>query len=432
MKTHFLKSKLTGTKKGATSLYVVVFTSILFGVISLSFIRLILSEADQTSNDDLSRSAYDAAMAGVEDAKTAVNKYYDCLSGADASTCDHDILFRDKCDPSIGLAEYLYRTNYTGGEVLIQENSVGSAADNNSNQAYTCVVISDTVPDYRGTLTSDTRTKVVPLRIYDGTNDTTNGVPKPVVKSVQFEWYSSLNEGTKNLNDTFVGAQTIDGQLRFDDDNNSYNSKTVPPAIQLTYIKVGSSINIDKFHQASSDGYEYSTMVILPNDKNDTGIPLEIGLGTRNEAGSIKTGDANSPFAITCSTTSDFACTVRLTETNIGPTDTAFLVVSLPYKETVSDFAVTLRGDTGTLPFEGVQVSVDSTGRTGQLVRRVETRLDPADLFFPYPQYAVDLRGDGGSDALKKNFWITANCWYSQPSTGGTAAVCDDNGTAGS
>ncbi len=80
----------------------------------------------------------------------------------------------------------------------------------------------------------------------------------------------------------------------------------------------------------------------------------------------------------------EFACKVSLNETNIGANETAFLIVSLPYKETVSDFAVTLYdGDSKVLPFEGVQISVDSTGRTDTLVRRVESRLDPADLFFP-------------------------------------------------
>ena len=56
-------------RKGAASLYVVIFATILFGVITLSFIRIILSESSQTSNDDLSQSAYDSALAGVEDAK---------------------------------------------------------------------------------------------------------------------------------------------------------------------------------------------------------------------------------------------------------------------------------------------------------------------------------------------------------------------------
>lgn len=415
------------TKKGAVSLYVVVFTSILFGVIALSFLRLVLSEAGQTSNDDLSRSAYDAAMAGVEDAKTAVNRYYSCLgeAGKTPEACNWSTLFDDRdCGDSngIGLARYLYGTNYSDGEVLIQQNSVGNSVDNNSNQAYTCVILSDVVQDYRGTLTSDTRTKVVPLRIYDGNNSATQGN----IDTVIFQWYSSLNEGTQNLDSTFVAAPSTEGQLRFNDDG----SKTLPPTIQLTYIKVGPNVNVADFHQANSGSYEYSTMLILPSSKSADGETLELGYMTRSAAGNINTG-ANAPFGVTCSTTGEFACSVALTGANIGLQDSAFLVVSLPYRETVSDFKIELRNGADVVPFEGVQVSVDSTGRTDQLVRRVETRLDPADLFFPYPQYALELSG-GAGDVLSKNFWITANCWYSQPGTNDLPAQCPNNGTVGS
>ena len=40
---------------------VTVFTIILFSVITLGFTRLILSEVNQTTNSNLSKSAYDSA-----------------------------------------------------------------------------------------------------------------------------------------------------------------------------------------------------------------------------------------------------------------------------------------------------------------------------------------------------------------------------------
>ena len=203
---------------------------------------------------------------------------------------------------------------------------------------------------------------------------------------------------------------------------------TIPPVIQLTYVKIGPNINIDNFHRVNSTGdYEYSTMLLVPNSATDAGVILELGNDARSKAGNVNNVGKHTPFAVTCSTTAAFACSVKLTDASIGPDDSAFLIVSLPYGETISDFAVTLYHGGNVQEFEGVQISVDSTGRTNQLVRRVETRLDPADLFFPYPQYALELSGDGG-EALKKDFWITANCWYSQPSTGGNATQCPDNG----
>lgn len=97
------------------------------------------------------------------------------------------------------------------------------------------------------------------------------------------------------------------------------------------------------------------------------------------------------------------------------------LVVSLPYGDIVTDFAVTLKDAEGNIiPFENVQVSVDSTGRANQLLRRVETRLDPADIFFPYPQYEVELSGTD-EESLLKYYWITANCWTDK-------GTCANNG----
>ena len=72
--------KKPNLKKGATSIIATVFTIILFSIITIGFTRLILSEVLQTTNTSLSKSAYDSALAGVEDAKIALLKYHDCLN----------------------------------------------------------------------------------------------------------------------------------------------------------------------------------------------------------------------------------------------------------------------------------------------------------------------------------------------------------------
>lgn len=412
------------TKRGVASLYVVIFATMVFGVVSLSCMRIMLSEVTQTSEDDLSRSAYDAAMAGVEDAKTAVNRYYNCLSGAgNATNCNstaRDMLFQADCKNSIGVAKYLYsRTDgdAESPEVLIQEGTT----DNNSDQAYTCVVVSDVVPDYRGNLTSDTKTKVVPLGVKsDNTNSSLAGV-----KRIRFSWYSQLNEGTYGT----VNSFKLSNGVNFGNANNP----TIPPTVSLTLIKVSGSITPSDFHKANN-GSDYATMLLLPSSQT-AGTTLiaanEISESELRRAGDVLNVDRHTPKAVTCSTTAEFACSVDLTGLNFTNNDSVFLVVSLPYGDTITDFSVALYGDdlTKSIDFKGVQVSVDSTGRTGQLFRRVETRLDPSDLYFPYPQYALDLRDGEGDDALKKYFWITANCWYSKPSTGdGNAKTCDNNG----
>ena len=396
------------TRKGVASIYVVIFATILFGVITLSFIRIILSESSQSGNDDLSQSAYDSALAGVEDAKIAVNKYYQCISqGGDLTTCKFADLFdtdtngdgmADGDCENFKLKRYL---NYDyEGEVKIQESE-----SNNSDQAYTCVILSNVVPDYRSTLTSDTRTRVVPIGI---------GATKlSEVKYIEFSWYSELN-GTAFKNLDHGGAL-----------NNSQNAPT-PPTISLTLLKTPASFSLNDFNNSTSG--DYSTMILLPSQ--DASAIKSIQQNTISRAGdSDKRNDAgtpvaNSPFQIKCEY-SDFACTVTLgtSSSPLSFTDggNAMLVISLPYGDTITDFAVTLKNARNErIPFENVQVSVDSTGRANQLLRRVETRLDPADIFFPYPQYEVELTG-GNDDSLLKNFWITANCWTEN-------GTCHNNG----
>ena len=52
-------------KKGATSVYVVVIATLLFSVITFSFIRIIISEVNKTASDELAQAAYDSALAGI-------------------------------------------------------------------------------------------------------------------------------------------------------------------------------------------------------------------------------------------------------------------------------------------------------------------------------------------------------------------------------
>ncbi len=379
----------SSSKKGVASLYVVIFATILFGVITLSFIRIILSESSQSSNDDLSQSAYDSALAGVEDAKIAVNRYYQCINnGGNPDSCGFNTLFGGNCD-DFKLKGYL-GYNYDG-EVLIQESD-----SNNSDQAYTCVILSNIVSDYRSTLTSDTRTRVVPLGI--GAAELAN------VKTVEFRWYSEIN-GTefKNLNHN--------GSL------GDINNATTPPTISLTLLKTPANFNLNDFNNSTS--MNYSTMILLPSEEGDSKAinalsQNEISLAGNSDKSANGAPIANAPYRIKC-THSEFACTLTLgTDTSPLSFDAggnAMLIVSLPYGDIVTDFAVTLKDAKGNvIPFENVQVSVDSTGRANQLLRRVESRLDPADIFFPYPQYEVELSGTN-EESLLKYYWITANCW---------------------
>lgn len=397
----------TSTKKGAASLYVVIFTTILFSVITLSFIRIILSESVQSSNDDLSQSAYDSALAGVEDAKIAVNKYYQCLSNPSDPSCyiyknasgvvSGDSIFGGNCENFKLKNDILYKGS-SGSEVKVQESNT---AGNNTDQAYTCVIINNVVPDYRSTLTSDTRTKVIPLGVASQ--------ELKDVKRIEFRWYSEIN-GTV-FNSYFKDASSSNNLPKV-------NEAPIPPVISVTLLRTRQDINVNEYMNATNT--DYSTMILRP-----------VSSGGVNTISALKIGEAgdaavdNSLFMVNCDH-SEFACTVNLgngSDSLFYDNGNAFLIVSLPYGETVTDFAVTMYKDASPnnpVNFENVQISVDSTGRANQLLRRVETRLDPSDTFFPYPEYEVTL-GGSGDDSFLKSFWITNNCWTE-------SGPCENNG----
>lgn len=391
-----------GSKKGVASLYAVVFATILFGVITLSFVRIILSEARQSDDDELSQSAYDSALAGVEDAKRAVNKYYQCLNN-NGTNCQKP--FDDKCEQFASTNSNLKKAlgyQNAEGEIKIQEtsNAVGKNGETTTDQAYTCITMSDSVEDYRSTLTNDTRVRVVPLGIES------NELNK--VAKVEFKWFSE-NNGTNVTSPEY--------RLYGDKALKSKNDTSKVPVISLTLLYTDASFKISDFNNSTAENY--STMILLPSNADDSGNSISWSA----IRGAANSDTRNEPFLIKCQQ-GEFACGVDLqADGHLPAGGNALLIVSMPYGETVSDFAVTMYEDdakTKPINFEGAQISVDSTGRANQLYRRVETRLDPVDSYFPYPQFAAELDGDGDSKLLK-NFWITYNCWTE-------SGYCPNNG----
>lgn len=364
------------TKKGVASLYAVIFATILFGVITLSFIRIVLSEARQSSDDELSQSAYDSALAGIEDTKRAVNAYYTCLNaGGTASSCGNLFVNTDSCEKfNEGTSNLKKKMGFenTIGEVKVQEQNTtsGTTTETSTDQAYTCIILSDETDDYRSTLTSDTRVRVVPLAINNGTGSNLDSV-----KTIEFKWFSE-NNGTNILSDASYNLYT-DRALR-----KAANTSKIP-VISLTLLYTESTFKISDFNNSTSE--KYSTMILLPG----TGANA-----TDNNISWTKVGEAgnsdksNAPFLINC-TQDTYACQVSITGAAMPSGGNALLIVSMPYGGTISDFSVALKNASGNIiPFKGAQISVDSTGRANQLYRRVEARLDPVDNYFPYPQFA--------------------------------------------
>lgn len=428
-------------KKGATSFYVVVFLTLIFGVITVSFVRLVVNEATETSNTDLYNSAYDSALAGIEDAKIALIKYHDCISqgavanaaanvgtcprivyemenGVEKSSCDvvQRVLGRDQ--EGVSDADI----NPEGQrEVIVQETQSisddGSAVD--MEQAYTCVKITEENEDYLTTLGSTDDTRIIPLHSAD----------LQAAKAVELSWYSTAN-GTsyKFMNGTFERAASeaytppvlVADIFQTDTNGGGVNCNSIPltPCFSIGELSENNS---------NSTGTDHAELVLYPVSGS--------GNNFINANSVLDHSDKhdNAPIEVKCNSGGTYACTAVIeippTFRNTDPaTATSFLKVNLPYGRPTTDISARLctsiSGDScsGYTMLTGVQAAIDSTGRANDLYRRVEVRVELVDLYYPYPEAALHLSGEDETD---KNFYVTRRC---RTAENGSPSSCPNSG----
>ena len=442
-------AKMPGFKKGAASFYIVAFSTLVLVVMAASFAMTVIAEAARTSNDELSQSAYDSALAGVEDAKMAYSNYVRCIeSGAEASSSkpkepvsktengDSDDGSDVTCGDIIWWMQHpdcdmvAHMLGHEGGEVIVGEQ------DANTNQAYTCVKINTTLADYRSTLTSASQVRIVKAH-FD------NGVKASEIGAVKFSWYSNRSDieyRYKNIikSDSSSGGWRPVFRSAFQED------VAVPPVVELRLVQTTGGFKLSELYDMTRNGQtDRATAFLVPADVKDAAkISNDYGVGLwKDDSGKnilsadlfAKTNDrttTNKPFVVYCDNgTSEFACSVeiKLPEPIGGNRndDTFMFVVALPYGQPDTDFAMEFickdgtacynmsSGDstvaTGTAGVVGVadaQISIDSTGRANDLYRRVETRFETMDVSSPFIYYAVQVLGDD-SEPLSKDITTT-------------------------
>ena len=425
-------------KKGAASFYVVAFSTLILVILAASFATAIVAEVTRTENEDLSQSAYDAALAGVEDAKLAFLSYENCIKQG-VSICDSyrpsegtditcsDIIYWMRNPDCDMVAHILGRIGKNeSGEVVVEETtSSNGSAKNNMNQAYTCTMINTNLTDYRADLSASNSYKVVKVDL--------NGVAAKDIKSVRVSWFS--NSGRKKSYTNFYKNRVTFQPF-------SSNTEAVPPTIAVQMIQTAggesdgkeymSGFTFEQIGQATTDGRtDRATVYLVPVATSDViedddhkvgsyGISAEEFANTNNRA-------KNLPYVVSCSESSEYACSTTIDlPLPIGGdrnSDTFMFVISLPYGGPSTDFALEFcnedscgdknaydlgNKDAAVVKLGGMQVSIDSTGRANDLYRRVELRMESEDSNFSYPFYAIQALGDDGYGySLKKDLVVT-------------------------
>ena len=431
------KFKRGAFKRGAASFYIVALSTLILVIVATSFAMVVISEVSRTSNDDLSQSAYDSAMAGVEDAKVAFSNYRRCVnSGAAAAqpvgggttpSCS-DIVWWVQ-HPNCSMVGHILGKIPKDQDGEVEVGGViktGADGETTTNQAYTCVMLNTSLNDYRATLSSTNKTQTMKASVENGSVSD--------VRKIRLSWYSVRSDIRLKFSN-FGG-----GRVNFP----TFSSSVIatPPTVEFQMVQTAQNFTLGQFDQVNGTQTNRGTLYLVPtgecgsaenrNGSNYIGVangncahPEEI-TNSINAGQVAKTNDhhvMNKAFAVYCNpaSTAEFYCSVDIELPDpIGGrprnNDTFMISVSLPYQMPDTDFAIEMICDAGTscgtatlagggtstdkiAKITNTQIAIDSTGRANDLYRRVETRLETSDTTFAsgYPYYALQILKEGGT-----------------------------------
>ena len=435
------------TKKGATSFYIVAFSTLILVIIAASFTTVILSEMARTANEDLSQSAYDSALAGIEDAKLAFYNYQKCIEMGSLNNgtinCEDILRWADDGDCTM-VAKIIGRLpkDNDGGEVIVQESSNGN---NSMQQAYTCVKFKTKLFDYITSL-DGSKPKVIRVRL--GKNSEDEQIKAEEINNVVISWYSK-NDSSGGFNFGNVGGND---KVLFP----KFGALVTPPMLSVGLIQTADTFSLDDFKEVDEDNMRTNrgTLFLVPtggnnsllvrtkddayeNDMYGNYISAYTQNGGTNEISKelfVKSNDhkvKNLPIAVHCDasvTNNSYACSASFELPDAiggGRNDDTFtFVVSTPYGQGKTDVDLkfiskndSIQSENGEIEhtpvsLEGMQISIDSTGRANDLYRRVEARLDLESPSLPYPIYGITLLGGKENRGLLQKLWVPTTCEY--------------------
>lgn len=360
-------------EQGATALLIVTFSVLLFVVVTVGFMQLMTAEQRSSSDNELSRGAYDSALAGVEDGKRILKACLDSpdFSGGNAACT---AITANSCKTTVGVV------SETNGEVYLKTNN-SSVDSKEYEQAYTCVKVALNTNDYLGRIEAgDSSTKIVPLKTVEKAG------------RITVQWFSSFG-GTLSAYDPAslpLTSKDAWGYLQ-------------PSVLRLQLINLPVNDSDDASIAKLDDAGTASgmrTVYLYPQAKSSVN-PLR---PTASFASDTRARGAAGPSlmsAVWCdedrtTNLSGYVCqaTVLLPDGIDTTQDGVYIRVSAAYNAT--DFSISpevKQADDswkGT-QYERVQPAIDSTGRAADVFRRVEARVESTDALVAYPRATIDI-----------------------------------------
>ena len=370
--------KLT-KEDGSVSLFVVILTALLVTIIVVGFTQNMLRDQRQASDSDLSQSARDSALAGVEDAKRALLVYRKvCLKDKDSTDCQQakSILASNNCTMVRDIITLTPSSSQN--ETMVQQNT-----NVDLNQAYTCAKITMNTDDYKAEL-SPGRTKSIPLQ----------GESK--FNKVVLEWFAR-----RDMPDSNATRYDLPTSIALGEKFSPVEAYPAgrPSVMRTSIIQLpNGSFNLSDLDNPSPTSGERSLFLIPASTMSVTST-------NTLDFSSIKKREAvnNQPVSIKCSENfaASYSCRAELKllkEVNVG--EIGYFSI-LPFYNK-SSIRVSIYQDNDLVKLYGVQPLVDSTGRANDIFRRIEARIELGDINFPRPVATVDTDG-----SICKDFSIT-------------------------
>ncbi|MBR2855465.1 hypothetical protein IKE99_00785 [Candidatus Saccharibacteria bacterium] len=451
-------------KQGAASFYVVAFSTLVLLIVVASFTALVVAQITRSSNDDLSQSAYDSALAGVEDAKLAYYNYQSCIAqGARAAQWDGDN--NVTCGEIIWLVEYAADDCDAVGKILgrdivpdygvsIDELSTSNTKNNNMVQTYTCVKLQTSLKDYRSSLSTANPMRVINVKLDDMGRSEIN---VDAISKIKLSWGSNLNKSDLSLSN-YSG-----GEVTFPKVTGS-TSASNPPTLGLAVVQTGDDFTMEDFDLSQNGQTDRAMIYLTPTDTagNSTSgkegnyrgttfyndANAKMGVSRIEQSALVESNNVasdNYPYGVSCpyAGESEFACAamIYLPEPIGGyrANGNFTVAVFMPYGGVQTDFTLeffckdgmkcgeekvacldddpscTGVVDTTQVNLKGLQIAIDSTGRANDLFRRVDTRLEGSDDFSfsimgPLELFGEKNSNESGNDTLKKDYAVT--CEY--------------------
>ena len=392
-----MKSIREKRQSGAVSLFVVVFAILLMSVVTISFLRIMTGDQQQAANNDLSMSAYDSALAGVEDAKRALVRYKeDCA--ANAASCSSWVAYLSSAECNYGISSSGVVGSGVGTtEIKIQQSIDGG--DQALDQAYTCVTMELDTDDYLMGLSAGD-SELIPLVTAPGES----------FSKVRVEWFSKEDVSNDAGNVTVESIGVTKPLPQLTSTTVGWDTDT-PPILRTQFMQTpAGDITLSDFDVAESGTSNTNTLFFYPSSTGSNSVVMATR-DTRQAKGSATPqpadGASDTPYLVRCSNSVNsggYACRMDITVPDpIGGGDrgVAFLRLTSFYNQ--ANVRVTmLDASNSIVQFHEVQPIVDSTGRANTIFRRVSARVNLYDTSFPYPEAAVDV-----TSSFCKDFGVT-------------------------